>query len=189
MAAITKEMVAEAIANETSLTDAAAAWKVKKSSLSTRIKKQNWGINGTWPEIRVQRANRARDAMTSVDIFSNRTYDSVAKELGVSKSTIAKKAKDLSGGAPVVNRHNSQEYHDHIAQLEQQLNDGSVRRVCVSVALPPGRSVDPVPVGRSVMLLNCRVISAVRADRGGVAQARTDGGCNRSALGGVVLWT
>ena len=67
MAAITEQMVAEAIANGTTLTDAAAAWKVTKSSLSTRVKKQNWGVNGTWPRFDVERANRARDAMTSVD--------------------------------------------------------------------------------------------------------------------------
>ena len=91
--------------------------------------------------------------MTSLDMVAHRTYDSVAKELGVSATFIAEQAKVLSGGAPVVNRKNSQEYHDHIAQLEQQLKGGSVRRVCVSVALPPGRSVDPVPVGRSVCCL------------------------------------
>ena len=138
MAAVTEQMVAEAIANGTSLTNAAAAWKVDAGGLCKRIKDQNWGINGTWPRLDATRVKRAREAMTSIDL-TQRTYASVAKEFGVSKWTIGKQAQVLSGGAPVVNRFNSQEFHDHIAQLEQQLNDGSVRRVCVSVALPPGR--------------------------------------------------
>ena len=130
LAAVTEQMVAEAIANGISLTNAAAAWKVDKACLHRRIQNEKWGINGTWPRLDATRAKRAREAMPNID-FTQRTYASVAKEFGVSISTISDLAQQLSGGAPVVNRVYSQAFHDHHAQLERQLKDGSVRRVCV----------------------------------------------------------
>lgn len=138
LAAVTEQMVADAIANGISLTNAAIAWEVAPAGLHRRIQKEKWGINGTWPRLDATRAKRAREAMPSID-FTTVTYASVAKEFGVSVSTISDLAHQLSGGAPVVNHSYSQAFHDHLAQLERQLKDGSVRRACVSVALPPGR--------------------------------------------------
>jgi hypothetical protein len=154
MGLVTEEMVAKAIKDGKTMTASALEWNVKFQNLSKHIKKQNLGVNGTWPnkEINCKRARDALEAMGSAGIIDlNGTQSNFAAQFGITQTSVSKIAKQFD--EPVISAGRTKEHYDHASLLLQQLRDGSVRRVCVSVALPPGRSVDPVPVGCSVCCL------------------------------------
>ena len=131
MGLVTEEMVAKAIKDGKTMTASALEWNVKFQNLSKHIKKQNLGVNGTWPnkEINCKRARDALEAMGSAGIIDlNGTQSSFASQFGISHQSVSKLAKQFD--EPVFSAGKTQENHEHGALLLQQLQDGSVRRVC-----------------------------------------------------------
>ena len=155
MALITEEMIANAIKDGKPMAAAASEWNVTAGNLGTYIRAKKWGVDGTWPRVKEARTKRARETLVAMDnagsIDLQGTQESFAAQFGITQTSVSKIAKQFD--EPVISAGRTKEHYDHASLLLQQLRDGSVRRVCVSVALPPGRSVDPVPVGRSVCCL------------------------------------
>jgi hypothetical protein len=132
MALVTEEMVAKAIEDGKTRAEAASEWNVAAENLGRLIKAKNWGVDGTWPrvaEINCKRAREALEAIGSAGIIDlNGTQSSFASQFGISHQSVSKLAKQFD--EPVFSAGKTQENHEHGALLLQQLQDGSVRRVC-----------------------------------------------------------
>ncbi len=186
MSLITEKMVADAIKEDVSQKQAAVRWNVKSQALSKLINKRNWDDNGKWPEARVRRTNLARGFIATYGNNDDptRTQAALANTLNIHVDTL--KSIVASSGDAWVGARKTPEFHAHIALLDEQLQDGTVRRVALRCH-PAGLSIPSPSAAPYVAQLPLDAESShFVSDGGGVEEARIEDGRSRSALGEAV---